>query len=122
MTSENQNQAAPQQQEQQPSAFGKWVRANHAKQPSLAGELKSILREAIKDIRQTMNQVFFGQPEHAPEPGTPLNPTAQVVTQDMGNFHGYRASPDKGQSYADQLNQTAARGGQDNDRGRGMSR
>jgi hypothetical protein len=108
----------------EPSTFLQWVRANHAKQPNVMGEIKAIIREAIKDIRQTVNQVFFGQHEHAPEAGTPLNPTPQAVTQDMGNFHGYSASKDagRGQSYADLLNQTAARAGQDNDRGRGMSR
>jgi hypothetical protein len=102
--------------------FGKWVRDNRAKLPKLTGELKAIFREAIKDIRQTVNEVFFAKGEHAPEAGTPLNPTPQAVTADMGNVYGYRASEGKGQSYREQLSQTAARGGQDNDRGRGMSR
>jgi hypothetical protein len=101
--------------------FGKQVRDNRAKLPDWRGELRAMFREAIKDIRQTMNQVFFGQHEHAPEAGTPYNPTPQVVTQDMGNFHGYGAANDNGQSYRDQLNQTAARA-QGNGRGRGMSR
>jgi hypothetical protein len=118
MNSKNENQAAARQQpEQQSSAFARWVSDNHAGQPSLMSELKAMAREAIKDIRQTMNQVFFGQHEHAPEPGTPLNPTPQVVTAD-----GYGAANDNGQGYRDQLNQTAARASQDNDRGRGMSR
>ena len=101
--------------------FGKRARDNRAKLPDWRAEFRAIWREALKDIRQTMNQVFFGQHEHAPETGTPLNPTAQVVTNDMGNFHGYGATNDNGQGYRDQLNQTAARA-QDNDRGRGMSR
>ncbi|QEH36598.1 hypothetical protein OJF2_51820 [Aquisphaera giovannonii] len=49
----------------------------------LPGELKSVVREAFKDIRGTLNEVFFGQPEHPSEPGTPLNPTQQMVTRDI---------------------------------------
>lgn len=40
-------------------------------------ELKAIGREAIKDVRQTINEVAFEKPEHAPEPGTPLNQMTQ---------------------------------------------
>lgn len=43
-------------------------------QPSVWAELKAIGREAMKDVRQTMNQVMFNSSEHAPEIGTPLNP------------------------------------------------
>lgn len=45
-------------------------------------------REAIKDVRQTVHESYFGQPEHAPELGTPMNPTSQEVTSDRGNLHG----------------------------------
>ena len=50
--------------------------------PSFGAELRAIAREAIKDVRQTVNEVAFGKPEHAPENGTPLNPTTAEVTQD----------------------------------------
>lgn len=60
------------------------VRANHAQMPSLRGQLAAMFREALKDIRGTINQVFFGQSEHPAEPGTPLNPTPQVVTMEQG--------------------------------------
>ena len=69
-------------------------------QPSLGAELKAMAREAVKDIRGTVHQSFFGQPEHAAELGTPLNPTPQMTTQDLGTVHGsYQAMLD---SYAAQ--------------------
>jgi hypothetical protein len=66
-----------------------WVRDNHARMPSLGGQLAAMCREAIKDVRSTMNEFFFGKAEHPPEIGTPLNPTPQIVTQEQGNFRGY---------------------------------
>jgi hypothetical protein len=97
--------------EPQYTGFMDWVRANHAKQPSLSSELKAMFREAIKDIRATLHESWFGKPEHMAEAGTPLNPTQQMVTADMGNFQGYSAV----------LEEARARGGEDRDRG-GMSR
>lgn len=67
-------------------------------QPSLSAEIKAMGREAIKDIRATLHQSYFGQPEHMPEQGTPLNPTPQIVTTDLRKGHGtYEAMLD---SYA----------------------
>jgi hypothetical protein len=64
-------------------------------QPSLGAELKAMGREAIKDIRGTIHESFFGKPEHASELGTPLNPTPQMTTQDLGTVHGsYQATLD----------------------------
>ena len=45
--------------------------------------VRAMAREAVKDIRQTMHETYFGKPEHASEPGTPLNPTMQMVTEDL---------------------------------------
>jgi hypothetical protein len=73
----------------EPATFMEWVKANHARQPSLWSELAAMTREAIKDVRQTVNEVFFGKGEHAPEPGTPLNPTQMIITAEAGNFPGY---------------------------------
>lgn len=70
-------------------------------QPSLGAELKAMGREAIKDIRGTIHESFFGKPEHASELGTPLNPTPQMTTMDLGTVHG---------SYQAQLDTYAARG------------
>lgn len=38
-----------------------------------------LMREAAKDINNTLHQVFFGQQAGASEPGTPLSPTPQEV-------------------------------------------
>ena len=59
-----------------------------AEQPSLGAELRAMGREAVKDIRGTLHQSYFGQPEHMSEMGTPLNPTPQMTTQDLGTVHG----------------------------------
>jgi hypothetical protein len=65
--------------------FMQWVKENHAQQPSLTAELKAIGREAIKDVRGTIHAAMWGQPEHMNEPGTPLNPTPQIITADLKN-------------------------------------
>lgn len=44
------------------------------------GILQAMGRELVKDVRGTLHQVAFGTPEHPSEPGTPLNPTPQIVT------------------------------------------
>lgn len=74
-----------------------------ADQPSLSAELKAMGREAIKDIRGTLHQAYFGLQEHPSEMGTPLNPTPQMTTQDLGTVHG---------SYQSELDSYAARAGQ----------
>lgn len=38
------------------------------------GTVAAIGREAIKDVRSTIMEVFFGKGERGAEPGTPLNP------------------------------------------------
>ncbi len=78
-----------------------------AQQPSLGAELKAMGREAVKDVRGTIHQSFFGQPEHPSEMGTPLNPTPQMTTQDLGTVHG---------SYQAMLDSYAARGRDSQDR------
>ncbi len=50
--------------------------------PSLGAELKAMAREAVKDIRSTAMETFFGSPEQSTEPGVPLNPTQYEVTQE----------------------------------------
>jgi len=47
------------------------------------GEFTAIGREALKDIQSTYHEVMFGKPGHVPEPGTPLNPTPQIVTAEL---------------------------------------
>lgn len=59
------------------------VQAARAQQPSFGAELKAMTREAVKDVNSTIQQVFFGHPAGHGEPGTPLNPTPQLVTEDL---------------------------------------
>jgi hypothetical protein len=83
-------------------------RAEWAKeQPSLGAEIKAMARECAKDVRSTINEVFLGSPELGGEPGTPLNPTPQMVTADLGTVHG---------SYQATLDAYAARGQEQNSR------
>lgn len=67
------------------------IKENHKENAAeFSGEVKAIGREAIKDVRGTLHQIFFGQAEHAPEPGTPLNPTQQMVTDELkGGEHDF---------------------------------
>ena len=68
-----------------------WVQDNHAQQPALGAELKAMGREAIKDIRNTIHESFFGQREGLGEPGAPLNNTQAEISQDRGLVGGYQA-------------------------------
>lgn len=70
-------------------------------QPSLGAQIRAMAREAVKDVRSTVMETFLGSPENGGEPGTPLHPTMQQVTQDLGNIYG---------SYQSQLDAYAARG------------
>jgi hypothetical protein len=54
-------------------------------------------REAVKDVRATLMETYFGKAEHASEPGTPLSPTMQEVSADRGFVSQYQVMLD---SYA----------------------
>lgn len=95
-----------------------------SEQPSLWAELKAMAREAIKDIREKLvEQGWFGQRDGPGEAGTPLNPTPQMVTKDLGNVYG-KALDVEGpqQSYQDQLREASQRGGQEQQRDLGIDR
>jgi hypothetical protein len=106
-TEQQQRQQGTERKPSLGESFMDWVRHNHAQQPSLGSELRAMAREAIKDIRSTVHETYFGKPEHLGEPGAPLNPTQQVITADMGNFRGYEAA----------LEESARSQHQDDDRG-----
>jgi hypothetical protein len=53
-------------------------------QPSISGQLASMVREAAKDVRATLHETYFGRPEHVPEAGAPGNPTQFMVNHDLG--------------------------------------
>lgn len=58
-------------------------------QPSFSGQLAAMGREGLKDLQNAILPAFPESQRGVEEPGTPLNPTPQQVTQDLGNFHGY---------------------------------
>ncbi len=68
--------------------------------PSLGGQGSSAFREALKDLNDTFHQVFFGKQAGPSEMGTPLSPTPQMVTQDLGTAADFQ----------DMLSNYAARG------------
>jgi hypothetical protein len=74
-----------------------WIKENHEQQPALGAELKAMGREAIKDVRSSVHEVYFGQGEGPGEPGAPLNNTQAEISQDRGLVGGYQAVLD---SYA----------------------
>jgi hypothetical protein len=95
-------------------------------QPSLGAELKAMGREALKDIREALvDRGWFGQGGGPGEPGTPLNPTPQMVTQDLGTVYGgYHEQLDAyGQqpSYQDMLREAAERAGPEQEQDRGLA-
>lgn len=51
--------------------------------PNFGGELRAMGREAAKDASAMLHQVFFNISAGLHEPGTPLAPTQQMVTQDL---------------------------------------
>jgi hypothetical protein len=68
--------------------FGAWVESNKANRPRWDAELFAIFREAVKDVRQTLMESYFGHGEHAPEAGTPLNPTQIMITDEVRGLNG----------------------------------
>jgi hypothetical protein len=57
-------------------------RENRKSLPTFGSEIRAITREAMKDIRQTLHESYFGHGEHAPEPGSPFNPTIIEVNKE----------------------------------------
>jgi hypothetical protein len=80
--------------------------------PSFAGQMDALRRDALTDIRDTLNQTFFGQKEGPGAAGMPLNPTQQMVTQDLGTAN-----------FQNMLDQYASRGSeQAQEKGKGLER
>ena len=92
MSSDEQLQAS--QQQSWAAKLGEWVKSNHEQQPDLLAELRAMGREAVKDVRGKMMETFFGSQEMTTEPGVPLNPTPQMVTNDLGTLGGYQQALD----------------------------
>lgn len=47
------------------------------------GEGTALGREFVKDVQNTWNEVAYGKPGHMGEPGTPFNPTPQLITEEL---------------------------------------
>jgi hypothetical protein len=91
LTNEQQRQQGQEVKQSWTERLKAWVQDNHAQQPALGAELAAMGREAIKDVRATLMETYFGKPEHASEPGTPLSPTMQEVSADRGLVGQYQA-------------------------------
>jgi hypothetical protein len=107
-------------QEKQPSAFEQLVAKmgeaakkvaefpsrNMESAPSFMGQMDALRRDAMTDIRDTFNQVFFGQKEGAGAAGMPLAPTQFMVNRDLGTT-----------SFQDMLDQASTVHGKQQERG-----
>lgn len=96
-----------------PGMLADKVKANHLNQPSFTGQMAAEGREALKDVNNTLMEVFFGHPTGAHEPGTPLAPTQSMVSQDLGKMPGL----DELRAHAAQRAQQAAHRMDGNERG-----
>ena len=56
--------------------------------PNVGAELMAMWREALNDVRGTVMQTAFGQPEHPQGIGTPLSPPMQEITEDRSREQG----------------------------------
>ena len=57
------------------------------------GSLPAMGREAVKDIRNTIHEFFFGRGERGVEPGTPLNPLFHDIVQARESHEAAPESP-----------------------------
>jgi hypothetical protein len=93
-TTEQQKQQGQEVRQSWAERLKEWIKENHDRQPSLGAELKAMGREAIKDVRNTLHESYFGRPEGIGEPGAPLNYTQAEISQDRGLVGGYQAMLD----------------------------
>jgi hypothetical protein len=83
--------------------------AEKSERPSVWAELKALGRQGAKDLHNAVIPAFPDSARSQDEPGTPLNPTPQMVTQDLGGSQNYEAFLDSAAA--------RGRGGQEQDRG-----
>lgn len=98
------------------------VQATTNETPSFTGELGALFREGLKDLQNVVLHAFPDSVRGVEEPGTPLNPTQQMVTDSVLGGQ----EPVQGQSFSLQdildapAPQTPAVQEQDQDMGREM--
>ena len=59
--------------------------------PSLGAQFDAWLRQGAKDLHNAVVPAFPDSARSHDELGTPLSPTPQMVTQELGTAHGYQA-------------------------------
>ncbi|HEX4131479.1 MAG TPA: hypothetical protein VHZ24_15680 [Pirellulales bacterium] len=59
-------------------------------QEKLSGQLEALLRQGAKDLHNAIVPAFPQSAHSLDEPGTPLNPTQQMVTNDVNADSGYQ--------------------------------
>jgi hypothetical protein len=57
------------------------------------GSIPAMGREAVKDVRNTIHEIFFGRGEGGAEPGTPLNPLYHDIAQARESHEAAPESP-----------------------------
>lgn len=77
--------------------------------PSLGGQFDALWRQGLKDLQANLIPAFPQADRSVSEPGTPLNPTPQMVTQELGQG-----------SYESLLASYASRGEPEQDKDRGI--
>jgi hypothetical protein len=69
---------------------GEEVMSQEQQQPDLVAELKAIGRQGLKDLQNVVLHAFPDSMQLHSESGTPLNPTPQMITHDLGALEGYQ--------------------------------
>lgn len=94
---------------EQRSDDGKGKPNAHAQQAAaFKGELKALFREGLKDLQNAILPAFPDSQKGVEEPGTPLNPTQQMVTEEVNPpiRAASERSPQKGEAENSNDNQT----------------
>ncbi|MDG3006445.1 hypothetical protein [Paludisphaera mucosa] len=55
-----------------------------SEQPQFTGQVEAMWREGLKDLQNAILPAFPESQRGVEEPGTPLSPTSQQVTQELG--------------------------------------
>ncbi len=94
-------------------------------QPEVLAEMRAWVRGGAKDLQDVVLKAFPDSMNLHSEPGSPMNPTPQMVTQELGALEGYYphldASADK-QAHLEPYLQRAQSQNQEKDQSKEMER
>ena len=65
-----------------------------SKRPSLMSELQALTRQGAKDLANAIGKAFPDSVQGVEEPGTPLNPMPQELTQERGVVERTKNDPE----------------------------